>query len=185
MEKQLTLHPRLERCLDVLAAIGSWASALALIVLVSTFGWLVYGRYILNDTPTWIEQLSMLMVITITFMASATGIRERTHLAVDIVPMLCSPRTRIALRLLCDLILCGFGIFMAIMSYGLLQFTWRMEIPLLGIPEGVRYIPVIISGALVALFSATSALSGAIYLFTHSDEAFVKDKSDSKNKAEE
>jgi len=185
MEKQLTLHSRIERYLDTLAVIASWVSALSLVVLVSTFGWLVFGRYVLNDSPTWIEQSSLLIVITITFMASAAGIRERTHLAVDIVPMLCSPRIKIALRLLCDLILCGFGVFMALMSVGLLEFSWNREIPLLGIPDGVRYIPVIISGALVAIFSAASALSGAIYLFSNSDEVFRSNLSEQKNKTED
>jgi TRAP-type C4-dicarboxylate transport system permease small subunit len=118
-------------------------------------------------------------------MASAAGIRERTHLAVDIVPMLCSPRIKIALRLLCDLILCGFGVFMALMSVGLLEFSWNREIPLLGIPDGVRYIPVIISGALVAIFSAASSLSGAIYLFSNSDEVFRSNLSKQKNKTED
>ncbi|MCJ8339948.1 MAG: TRAP transporter small permease [Pseudomonadales bacterium] len=185
MEKQKILHPSVERCLDTLAAVGTLVSALSLIVLVSTFGWLVYGRYILNDSPTWVEQLALLMMITITFMSSATGIRERTHLAVDIIPMLCGPRVKIVLRLICDLILCGFGVLMALKANELLQFTWSREIPLLSVPEGVRYIPVIISGVLVALFSATNVLSGAISLFTYSDAVLHKDRSEPKNKAEE
>ncbi|MEH6445785.1 MAG: TRAP transporter small permease [Oceanospirillaceae bacterium] len=185
MEKQKILHPSVERCLDTLASIGTVVSALSLIVLVSTFGWLVYGRYILNDSPTWVEQLALLMMITITFMSSATGIHERTHLAVDIVPMLCGPRVKIVFKLICDLILCGFGVLMALKATELLKFTWSREISLLSIPEGVRYIPVIISGVLVALFSAANILSGAITLFTYPDSVLHKDSSEPKNKAEE
>ncbi|EPJ55882.1 MAG: hypothetical protein OFPI_02270 [Osedax symbiont Rs2] len=185
MEKQFTLRSLLERCLDFLAAIGTLVSALSLVVLVSTFGWLVYGRYILNDSPTWVEQLALLMMITITFMSSATGIRERTHLAVDIIPMLCGPRVKTVLRLICDLILCGFGVLMALKANELLQFTWSREIPLLSIPEGVRYIPVIISGVLVALFSATSVLSAVILLLTDSDAVLHEKRSEPTNKAEE
>ena len=185
MEKQFTLNPRLERCLDVLAAIGTLVSALSLIVLVATFGWLVYGRYVLNDSPTWVEQLALLMMITITFMSSAAGVRERTHLAVDIVPALSGPRVKIVLRLICDLVLCGFGVLMALKSNELLQFTWNREIPLLSIPEGVRYIPVVISGVLVALFSAANVLSGILSLFIHADPAITKDASAEKPKAGE
>ena len=107
MDKKLSIKPILDRILDVLAATGTSISSIAMVVLVSTFGWLVYGRYILNDTPTWVEQLALLLIITIAFMSSATGVKERTHLAVDIVPLMCSPRVKLILRLCCDFILGG------------------------------------------------------------------------------
>ncbi|EPJ46121.1 MAG: hypothetical protein OFPII_22840 [Osedax symbiont Rs1] len=185
MDRKISLHPYLDRFLDALAAICTGLSALSMIVLVATFGWLVYGRYVLNDTPTWVEQLALLMMITISFMSSATGVRERTHLAVDIIPMLCGAKSQLVLRMLCDFILLMFGFLMAIKSSELMQFSWYKEIPLLAIPEGIRYIPVLISGALVALFSAASLLGGAISLFSHVDPALNSDVFDLKNKAEE
>lgn len=184
MDKKISIRPILERCLDALAVISTWISSLSMVVLVSTFGWLVYGRYILNDTPTWVEQLALLLIITIAFMSSATGVRERTHLAVDIVPMMCSPRVKLILRLCCDFILGGFGLMMAIYANDLAQFSWYKEIPLIEIPEGVRYIPVVASGVLITLYTAASFVSGLLTLITsQSDEEIIA--SESKSKAEE
>lgn len=144
---------RLGRCLDFLASTCTLVSGISMVVLVATFGWLVYGRYILNSTPTWVEQLSLLLVITITFLSSAVGVRERTHLSVDIVPLMCRARIRVFLKIFSDLLLGCFGALMALEAAGLMEFSWYKRIPLLDIPEGVRYVPVVISGVLVALFS--------------------------------
>ena len=40
-----------------------------MVVLLATFGWLVFGRYVLNVTPTWVEQLALVLVGYITFLA--------------------------------------------------------------------------------------------------------------------
>ena len=44
--------------------------------------WLVYGRYVLNDTPTWVEQVSLLLVMVITFLGAAVGVHQHSHLSV-------------------------------------------------------------------------------------------------------
>ena len=156
MDKKVPTKSRFGRFLDFLASTCTLLSGISMVVLVSTFGWLVYGRYILNATPTWVEQLSLLLMITITFLSSAAGVRERTHLSVDIVPLMCRARTRLYLKIFTDLVLAGFGALMAVQAVGLLEFSWYKKIPLLDIPEGVRYIPVVVSGTLVALFSIGS-----------------------------
>lgn len=143
----------LGRLLQFLASACTFLSGLCLVVLVVSFGWLVFGRYVLNDTPTWIEQLSMLLIITITFLSSAAGVQERTHLSVDILPMMCRARTQSVLKIFSALVLAGFGAVMAYYAQGLMSFTWYKIIPLLNLPEGVRYIPVMISGALIVIFS--------------------------------
>jgi len=166
MVKRLSIRPIIERTLDALAIAGTYISSIAMVVLVSTFGWLVFGRYVLNDTPTWVEQLALLLIITIAFMSSATGVREKTHLAVDIVPLMCGPRTKLVLSMACDFILGGFGLLMAFYANDLAQFAWYKEIPLLGIPEGVRYIPVVASGVLITLYTTASFISTILTLIT-------------------
>ena len=34
-------------------------AGIALVVMTVIFAWLVFGRYVLNDTPTWVEQASL------------------------------------------------------------------------------------------------------------------------------
>lgn len=140
------------KLLDALATICLVLSGVCMVILVFSFGWLVFGRYVLNDTPTWVEQVALLLVVTITFLGAAVGVHQRTHLNVDILSALLPAKGQAILNLLIDLLLAGFGAVMAYQSYGLVQFAWHKSIPLIGVPDGLRYIPMMISGALITLF---------------------------------
>ena len=72
----------------VLAALAQTCLVIAgvqLVTLISIFGWLVWGRYVLNDTPTWVEQLALLLVVWITFLGAAAGVWNKSHLSIDFV----------------------------------------------------------------------------------------------------
>jgi len=60
-----------------------------------------------------------------------------------------------------------FGALMAVNSYDLVLFKWGNEIPLIGIPEGVRAIPITICGGLIFLFS----IGHLIHFFTDAKSA--------------
>lgn len=141
-----------DRILDIIAKICTTLSGLALVLLVVTFGWLVFGRYILNSTPTWVEQLSLLLVVLITFLSAAVGIRNKTHLSVDIVPGMLPLRYRSRLQIIINMVLGGFGIVMMVQAYHLTAFNWSTNIPLLDVPEGLRTVPMVIGGGLIFLF---------------------------------
>ncbi len=158
MQKFSGLFDAVDRELARLARFCTFISGFCLVTLVVTFGWLVYGRYILNSTPTWVEQLSLLLVVTITFLSAAVGIREQTHLSVEILPNMLSPTQRSKLYVLIDIILAVFGLVMAKQSYLLMQFTWPQQIPLLDISEGFRTAPVAACGVLITLFSLGNIL---------------------------
>jgi TRAP-type C4-dicarboxylate transport system permease small subunit len=124
-----------------------------LVFMTVTFGWLVYGRYVLNETPTWVEQSSLLLIMGITFIGAAVGIHERSHLAVDIFKDLCPVWLRRILSIMVHLMLAGFGAVMAVQSYNLAVFKWGSQIPLIDLPEGLRAVPITICGALILVFS--------------------------------
>ncbi len=142
-----------DRILGVLSNICLLVSGIALVVLTTIFGWLVYGRYVLNATPTWVEQMSLLLVMVITFIGASAGIYERTHLSVRMFRANLPRLLRRAGQCLCHIVLLGFGALMAVYSYELVVFKWGSLIPLLGVPEGLRAIPIMVAGGLIALFS--------------------------------
>ncbi len=147
-----------EALLSFFARICTIIASLALVVLIGSFGWLVFGRYILNDTPTWVEQLALVLMLVMTFLAAAVGVREDTHLAVEIVPNMSPPPFRKALYAIKHIAIGGFGIVVALESIKLVEFGWRSSIPLLGWPEGIRNIPIALFGALIFVFSLSKLI---------------------------
>jgi len=139
--------------LDVLAFICKILTGVGLVVLTVIFGWLVYGRYVLNDTPTWVEQMSLLLVMLITFIGAAVGIHENTHLGVSYFREIVPVPVRIVFTAITHILLLIFGAIMAFQSYKLTLFKWGSDIQLLGVPEGLRSTPIAVSGVLICLFS--------------------------------
>lgn len=143
----------LDRVLDGIADLCRVLTGVALVVLTVIFGWLVFGRYVLNATPTWVEQVSLLLVMTIAFLGAAVGVHDNTHLAVMAFRNIVPGWARATLVALTDLFLAGFGLLMLIFGAKLTLFKWGSEIPLIHLPEGLRSLPLTVGGGLIALFS--------------------------------
>lgn len=143
----------LGKVLDGLSFLCKVLTGVALVTLTAIFGWLVWGRYAMNDTPTWVEQVSLLLVMLITFLGAAVGVRESTHLGVSYFREVVPDRLRLVFTALSHFIMAVFGLVMAWHSYKLAAFKWESEIPLIHLPEGLRAVPIAVCGALIFLFS--------------------------------
>lgn len=132
----------------------------ALVFLLIIFGWLVFGRYVLNVTPTWVEQMALLLVGYITFLGAAVGVYEDKHLGVTFFRSALKSPWSDWLRLISDLALAGFGLIMMLSCFELMQFGWSTKLPMLNIPEGVRTLPAVVCGGLMFLFSGARAIIG-------------------------
>ena len=142
-----------DRVLDVIAWVCKLVAGLGLVTLTVIFGWLVYGRYVLNATPTWVEQVALLLIMLITFIGAAVGIHENTHLSVNFLRVALPRTLRRIVIAICHLTLGGFGAIMAWHSTKLAIFKWGSLIPLINVPEGLRAIPIAVCGGLIVLFS--------------------------------
>jgi TRAP-type C4-dicarboxylate transport system permease small subunit len=146
------------------AALG-WLSAatiavagVALVGLVAMMGWLVFGRYVLNDTPTWIERAATLAILSIAMPVAAVGVRERFHLAVLGVREALPRPVQRWVALGCDLLMGCFGAGMAWWSWELVGTVAAFKIPLLGISQGWTYAPMVLGGALMVLYAIEQVL---------------------------
>lgn len=142
-----------DRILDGIAWLCMMLAGLALVVIVVTFGWLVYGRYVLNDTPTWVEQLSLLLVSYITFLGAAVGVRRNSHLSIDFVREALPAIPREVMRYIADLLVVVFGVFMAWEGYGLVVGNLDRMIPMIEVAEAWRAAPLVICGVLMVVFA--------------------------------
>ena len=132
------------------AIIGLASSAL--ILLICLMGYQVWGRYVLNDSPTWAENLALLLVLVVVLPVSAVGLRENFHLGITVFVEMLPQKFARLVDYLSAFMLMAVGGFMAWYSFGLVAGTWGRMIPLLGIPQGIRYLPLVLSGALIVIF---------------------------------
>ena len=158
----------MERALDLVRALCIGVASVALVVLVATFGWLVFGRYVLNATPTWVEQLALLLICYIAFLGAAAGVKEDTHIGVTIFRDLLPVPVQKYVLIGIDLLLAGFGAVMVIAGIELMRFGWDSLLPMLDIPESFRTLAITSCGGLVCLFAG---LRGVVRILTFDDWA--------------
>lgn len=141
-------------------------ASVALVILVATFGWLVFGRYVLNVTPTWVEQLALLLICYIAFLGAAAGIKENTHLGVELFRNMMPNKMQKMIIILIDLMLAVFGAIMLVAGISLMKFGWDTLLPMLEIPESFRTLAITSCGGLIMLFSGTR---GVLRILTFSE----------------
>jgi len=146
------------RALGALSWVTIAVAGIALVVLVGMMGWLVFGRYVLNDTPTWIERVATLAILSIAMPVAAVGVRERFHLSVLGVREALPERSQRWVALGCDVLMGLFGAGMAWWSWELVEMVGPFKIPLLGISQGWTYAPMVAGGLLMVLFAIEQVL---------------------------
>lgn len=148
----------IEKALDRIRALCLFMASLALVVLITTFGWLVFGRYVLNVTPTWVEQLALLLICYVAFLGAAAGVSEDTHIGVTLFRDMMPTGIQKVVIIAIDLTLAVFGAAMLIAGITLMRFGWDTMLPMLNIPESFRTLAITSCGALILLFAGTRGL---------------------------
>ena len=130
----------------VLAVVG-------LIAVILCVQYQVIGRYIFNDTPTWAEALAMLLVLFVTAFGLAVGVRDAGHIGLESMVALLPDRWRRRVELLIHALVGLFGALMVKGGWLWMAAKWGEKKPMLPVPDGIDYLPVVIAGALIVLFS--------------------------------
>lgn len=136
-----------------LSRLALYIAGTGIVVMTVIVGWQVFARYILNDSPSWSEPLSLHLMLWFIMLGAAVGVRESVHLGLDILRYAMPP----AIQRLMDLLSLGlvafFGAAMAYYGVLLAAGTWGATIPVLGWPGGVDFFPLIVGGLMITLFA--------------------------------
>ncbi|TPN17653.1 TRAP transporter small permease [Mesorhizobium sp. B2-1-3] len=142
-----------QRWLSGLARLALWISGVGLTLMTIIIFWQVFSRYMLNRSPSWTESFSVLLMGWFIFLGAAVGVRERTHLGFDVLLYVLPASAKAVLRSISDLVVLAFGAGMIVYGVQLTRLTWNTVMPSLALPGGVSFLPVILGGFLVCLFS--------------------------------
>ena len=145
------LNARLSAIVLVLARLC--LAGLGVVVLAG-----VVLRYAFNNEPPYIEQLALLLVISVAMFGAATVAHDAGHIGLDsLVKLLPAAARREVARFVAAMTI----LFALVLVWGSLQMalsTGNDRIPTLGISEAWRYLPPVVAGVLIALFSIEHAL---------------------------
>lgn len=123
---------------------------ISMMVLIITYQ--VGSRFLLNRTPRWSEEFTIVLMLYTGFLGASVAYRERLHIGIKVFLQMMNPVLRNRVYFLIDAIVGIFSIFMVIWGTG---FSWMMRnqtLPATKIKVGVSYLPIPITGVLLLLF---------------------------------
>ena len=145
--------PAYTRFCAALSKLSLVLAVIGLIAVILCVQWQVFGRYVMNDTPTWAEALAMLLVLFVTAFGLAVGVRDAGHIGLESMVALLPDRWRHRIEILIHALVGLFGALMAQGGWLWATAKWGEKKPMLPVPDGIDYVPLVIAGVLIVLFS--------------------------------
>lgn len=138
------------------ARLSRWTMYLACVCLVGLLAVVVYGvvlRYVFNDAPPYVEQVALLLVISVAMFGASAGVRDAGHIGLDSLVKMFPPKGQFWCKFIVYLLSISFAVALFAGGFEMAVSTYETTIPTLGISEAFRYAPVLAAGVLITLFS--------------------------------
>jgi TRAP-type C4-dicarboxylate transport system permease small subunit len=115
--------------------------------------WQVIVRFILNWNNSWTELTAIMIMSWFIFLGAAVGVRENYHLGFDVLLYVLPKGSKRILRTISDVVVIAFALGMVVYGIDLMRLQWAEKMPALGISGAFRYLPIVVGGVLIVIFS--------------------------------
>jgi len=107
---------RIERLITAMTAV-------VMIILSVLICWQVFSRYVLNASPFWIEEISVISLMWIGLLGAAGCVWTESHMSLELVVRRFPDAVRVWLKALTDMAIAGFALFLCDRGIFLVQRT--------------------------------------------------------------
>ena len=122
---------------------------------------MVFGRYVFNKVPQWTEQFSLFCMIWFAMFSIALAVRDDSHVKMEVIDSLVSPRTLLYFRLFGNLCTMVFGAVMVRYGMDMVRLTWNTMLSAFRISTGIQYFSAVAGG----FFMIANAIVFCIEMF--------------------
>lgn len=142
-----------QKLLEQLASVVIHVAAIALLGLVVVQGWQVFARYVINDSPSWTEPVTLLLLSTAMSLGAAAGVHTNRHFGFYLLAEHMNPLLKRLVDALVPLIIATIGGFIAVWGWVLWMDGLHIKTAGAILPQSVNYLPLSIGGALMVVFA--------------------------------
>jgi TRAP-type C4-dicarboxylate transport system permease small subunit len=150
----------LQSAFAALARLTVFIAATSLCALVGLLAWQVFGRYVLNASPSWTEPLALTLMSVAALFGAAIAVRAESHFAFPTLVESSPKAVRTVLKVFARLIALSFGAALAGFGAYMMADSWAVPMAGAPIPEGMSYVGLAGGGALIALFALERLIFG-------------------------
>lgn len=112
----------------------------------------VICRYFFDRTPSWSEEVALLLMVWMGFIGLALGVIKGVHISIEFFVSVLPTKLQKVIHVVDQLLVGLFGLTLLIYGYQLVQRTMSSKLPATGWPAATLYGLVPFSGFLIILF---------------------------------
>ena len=143
----------LQRGMDALSNVAIAVAVAALLGLVVVQGWQVIARYVINDSPSWTEPVTLLLLSTAMGMGAAAGVYTNRHFGFVLLAESLPPHVKRLVDCISPLVIALIGASMAYWSFVLLLDGLDVKMAGAPLPQSIAFLPLALSGVLMVVFA--------------------------------
>lgn len=140
--------------------------AVIMILLSIIVSYQVFARYVLRDSPFWVEEGSEVMMMWLGILGSAAATWTESHMDLQIVVSRLPEQVRMWLRTFVDLLIAIFAFLIFLFSITLVKNLMTGTLLFLPIPIGYTYTILPVSGIIIILFSVIKGINRVVKFYT-------------------
>lgn len=139
--------------LDRLSDVSIAVAVFALLGLVVVQGWQVFARYVINDSPSWTEPVTILLLSSAMSFGAASGVHTGRHFGFFLLAEAMKPLHKRIVDTVVNLVIVSIGAVLA--GWGSVLLFDGLDIKMAGapLPQSLPYLPLTLGGALMVVFA--------------------------------
>ncbi len=145
--------PPPKSALDRLSDASIAVAVVALLGLVVVQGWQVFARYVINDSPSWTEPVTILLLAASMSFGAASGVHTGRHFGFFLLAEAMRPAQRRIVDTIVNLVIVAIGAVLA--GWGSVLLVDGFDVRMAGapLPQSLPYLPLALGGALMVVFA--------------------------------
>jgi TRAP-type C4-dicarboxylate transport system permease small subunit len=139
--------------LDKFCYILKWIAGILLLAMLAITFIQVVLRYVFKNPFSWAEEVTLAMLIWFGYITIALVVREDEHMAIGFLYNMSGKKMRLLLDSVRHILMIFFSVLMAKYGAEMINNALGKVLPASKISRSLLYVPFMLSGILIALFS--------------------------------
>lgn len=144
---------------DVIYHIFMSFCKLCFVGMVGITAYVVFGRYILKNSPVWGEPVVLMCMVYMSLISAALAIRKDTHIRMTIIDFIVPEKVLNVMKALAQIGIFSFSIFMIVYGWNFSMLAGKNIITGVGIKSMWLYLSVPVAGCAMCLMEIERLLN--------------------------
>lgn len=119
----------------------------------------VVARYVFNNSFSWTDEMALMILTWMVFIAAGVAVQQRLHIGVDLVTGRLSQRWQLILGIISDLLVTVFVLFVIYYGAQMTVDAMVQTSPAMGVPMGYVYAALPVGGTVMLVNLVRNALA--------------------------